>query len=198
MSLVQIPLGSDEWEVAFFHSIQSKVMMRLDEINPGYVTNIYEDLGEDTVFILFKETCEHSGYEISRDNNNEHWLIKTPMADLSSSNIYSLLSKYQETKGYSDDEIYELNGSNSHFKMISQNFLKSSSANFKKNTLESPSDAHWEFPDKSCIKVGDNGLKTWNTDPKISEEHFESFVLSYKNLLDKGLTQESTVEFSMA
>jgi hypothetical protein len=197
MSLVQIPLGSDEWEVAFFHSIQSKVMMRLDEIKPGYVTNIYEDLGEDTVFILFKEACQHSGYEISRDNNNDHWLIKTPMADLSSSNIYTLLSKYKDNKGYSDDEIYNLNGSNSHFKMISQNFLKSSLATFKKNSFESSSEAHWEFPDKSCIKIGDYGLKTWNTDAKISEEDFESFVSSYKTLLDKGLIKETTSDFSM-
>ena len=149
MALVQIVPNSEEWDVAFFQSIQAKVMMRLDEIEPGYVTQIYEELGENDVIMLFEKTANECGFEISKDENGEYWLIKTPQASIASNSIYALIEQYAKSKGLTEDELYKNHSGTgkSHFNIIASNHLRSSNGRLMKSDFNE--DSFWQFQDKN-------------------------------------------------
>jgi hypothetical protein len=189
ISLIQVPFSSEECEVAFYHSLQSTLMGRLDEIRVGSVANFYEKLGDESIYLLFAECCQQNGFEVVCDTQHNYWLVKTPRAALSTQYIYALVNQYKVANNLTDEDVYRVSDINkSYFKNIATNYLGVSGAKLQNSPVQVL--PYWKFSDESCLSIGTNSIKSWNCDPVITKECFTEFVGLYMDKLDSSLVED--------
>lgn len=194
MSLIQIPENSIEWDVSFFETIQPKIMMRLDEYSPGLATKAFEKINEEDIFSIFKRIVLENGYELVKQNNDDVFLVKTPLAINASKYIYDLSNKYCLLHNITKEQYFKINKKTqkSYFSIFSNGFLKTTGAS--KEFYGKTGSGYWKFSDNSCLELTDKGLKTWNTTKAINEQNFDDFTSFFKKEIENEFLFQNTNE----
>jgi len=190
MSLIEVSNKSIEFKLSFFHQIGPKIMSRMDESDPGFVTKIYNNLSENNIFKIFLETCERKGFEICKDNGNKYWLVKTSESNHISKKIYRLIEEHSKRNNFDKNDVYRIHTptNKSVFSLLAKNTLKASSGKEERKG----SDNYWVFGDKSCIEVGLTTIKSWGGSIEVSEINFENFIANYRESLDELCFEKNT------